>query len=691
MTTQPGMSFVASMMGGGEAAPGMGPLIMPGQVPSNLQPEPYVSTTIPTDPDEVISMVERRFMDMGALHDRMDKDYEAFRLASFKPDAQEGVEDEDAVTGNKPYTLARQVISYITSSELVVQVPNRRADEERRDANQQLEQFLRGLLEMVDDRLAERADPNLISQLAAFSVIRGPLCVRRMLKKDEYGETVPEAFVFDPRWCAFQRDARGIKWFAYKIRKHRDEVSDAYELAIPNSYGDSRGLLTCYDFYAREPDGTFSNCVIADKAGYAKPRTQVFSEKFPIIVVAGGDLPMLQSDSSIDGATVAQWAESVFAANRNLWKVSDRADSYQLALTARAVDQPMKQFSNMGDKLPEENPVKKGGVIPQSRNNNEDIEAIPLTESPRDAQMLAAKLNNMLATGGLPDHILGILEQPLSGVALRQIGQRVNHVIAPFVKRTETALRQLADGWCADFKTGSFAPVRVYGMTHNRQPFEAEVMPEVIQNAARPYIRLIPAVPEDTLENWTIAEIARRPNAQGQPLVSDRFIQDRLLKIDDAEWAANEVAENMAQFGTPFAQAVRMAEAAFKAKKMYLAKYYMQEARKHRMMSELEAIQIEQQYLMMTGQIMPEELPMGGMGAMPQGGPQQPGQGGQQPPQRGGGPAKGMNPRVMPAGRFGQEPDTASPDAGYATRNARPGGQNPQTRALRSVGIEPGR
>ena len=292
----------------------------------NLTPEKPNTQTISGVADEVIQMVEKRFMDFEPLYTRMDRDYQAFRLDRYKPEKGGAVSDQDAFTANTPYTLAKQVISYVTSSKLLINVPNRRANEAQREANQSLEQFLIGLLNLVDDQFQERADPKLVSQLAAFAVIRGPVVMRRLMKKDVYGETVPDALVMDPRWVTFSRDSRGYKWVCHKVRRARDEVSDMYEIVLPQAKSEQAdGGIWCYDTYWRRKDGTFANGMIGSNgAGWLKPPAPVYSQKFPIVIVGGDDLPMLQAGDTGE-KTIAQWAESVFAANRNQWAVDDRA------------------------------------------------------------------------------------------------------------------------------------------------------------------------------------------------------------------------------------------------------------------------------------------------------------------------------------------------------------------------------
>ena len=647
------------------------------QVPSNLIPEQSVTPENPVDPDAIIRMADQRFMDFEPLYTRMDTDYRAFRLDAFKPAKGEAIEDKDAYTSNAPYTLAKQVISYVTSSELIIQVPNRRADEQKREANQALEQFLLGIRNLVDDQFQERADPRLIAQLAAFAVIRGPVVMRRLLKKDEYGETVPDALVMDPRWVTFQRDSRGYRWVCYKVRKARDEVSDIYEVVLPSKENKDDGGMYCYDMYWRRKDGTFANGMLgSDGAGWLKPPAPVYSQKFPIVIVGGDDLPMLQAGDTGE-KTIAQWAESVFAANRNQWAVDDRAASYLLALTARSVDQVMKLYSNEGNKTLDENPAKKGGLVQLSRQNNEELEPLKMSETTHDAQMFMSLVAQNKDIGGLPKHAFGLSDTPMSGVAMRQLGARIDHIIRPFVNRVEQAVKLATDGWCADFKTGSFRPIVVYGTMHNKQPFELEATPDIIQMAGKPLIRLVPKLPEDTLEKVQIAKTLTEADPRtGERIMSYAEVRDHVLDLQDAQWTGNQVREEMAETGSPFAMAMSMAQSAFKAGNQDLAKYYLKQAGRVIQKEQLEDEMMFQQ-AMMAGQ--PPQVGGEGQPALQSGA--------NGAPKQAGGPQ--VDPRIMGPSRTGQNYDTASPDAGYATRNARPGGQSERTRRLNSIGIQP--
>ena len=89
--------------------------------------------------------IESRFNEDQPLHDRMDLDYSDWRLTEFVPEAEEGVDPEDAYTTNSMRTLADKVESFISGSEIVVRVNNDAADEQKRASNDNLERLVHSL------------------------------------------------------------------------------------------------------------------------------------------------------------------------------------------------------------------------------------------------------------------------------------------------------------------------------------------------------------------------------------------------------------------------------------------------------------------------------------------------------------------------------------------------------------------
>ena len=119
------------------------------------------------DPDEIMNAVQRHADETESLRERMEKDYDIYRLAPF--DAGDGYQ---SYTSNEPQTYADKIIGWMAAHRLIVTVPHRGDALQERERNDQKERFLIGLLKAVDEELTMRTN----RRMGACS--RGTRCTR---------------------------------------------------------------------------------------------------------------------------------------------------------------------------------------------------------------------------------------------------------------------------------------------------------------------------------------------------------------------------------------------------------------------------------------------------------------------------------------------------------------------------------
>ena len=112
-------------------------------------------------PEEITALVYNHYELTEPLRTRMDDDHKLYRLEEF--DAGEGYQ---SYTSNEPQVYADKLISWMTTSEMVVRVPYNNAEREQRENNDAKERFLIGLLKNADDRVTARFQPTVKAQLA---------------------------------------------------------------------------------------------------------------------------------------------------------------------------------------------------------------------------------------------------------------------------------------------------------------------------------------------------------------------------------------------------------------------------------------------------------------------------------------------------------------------------------------------
>ena len=77
----------------------------------------------------------------------------------------------------------------------------------------------------------------------------------------------------------------------------------------------------------------------------------------------------------------------------------------------------------------------------------------------------------------------------------------------------------------AQYETGQYETLRVTGKLLDNVGFSREIAPQEIQGHGPLTVELVPSLPQDDQAQWMMAEFARRPNAEGRPVVSDTFIK----------------------------------------------------------------------------------------------------------------------------------------------------------------------
>ena len=629
---------------------------------------------------DVLNKIETLFDQDQPLHDRMDMDYSSWRLTHFVPDEEEGVDPEDAYTTNSLRTLADKIESFISGSEQVVRVHNDAADEQKRAANDNLERLVIGMHRQINKRLQRKGEPLLVSQLAWYSTVRGGrIAARSLLRKKPNGDTFAEIKPLDPRHLVVQYGEEEPIFAAYRMTQTRSEIRDTYKnfKFYDVTLDDGHEVEFVYDCYERQivnGEVKYMNYVIIDDH-YAKKPADTFAMMFPICTVPVGSVPLLatsdtgmrQIDSMADiEDPIKDFSESIFAPNRDIIKFKNRVFSYRMALAARAVDQAYKVSSLDGTKALEDNPSKKGSQINVSTQNQEDVQPLPLSQSPRDADVLLGAINDDEVDGGLPPQAFGILQAPISGYAMRQLGTNIEQKVIPRLTAVQNLLEMSFEHLIMMYETKSYKDLNVSGKTYAKMPFDGPIKPDDIKNHGDLTFTLLPALPEDDMQRYSIAQMATQPTATGESLVSMDFARDRILRMQDADLERQRIYEQIARTSTPIMQLVQLYTAAMKSGDEQMAQHYLQEIKLAEEQKQMQELAQRMTFMQQYGQM---QQPMA-------------------PPQPGAPTSNGVRPEVMPNAAMGGIPNTPSPNQGNNTAAPRPGAQSERTQLLRSIGLE---
>ena len=613
------------------------------------------------DPDEIMNAVQRHENETESLRERMEDDYDLYRLTPY--DAGDGYQ---SYTSNEPQTYADKIIGWMSAHRLIISVPHRGDALQEREQNDQKERFLIGLLKAVDEELTmNQLEPRLQQTLSSMICLRGWYAGRALIAKDEDDEsTYVSVQPWDPMHTYWSLGRRGLDWACYKVRRTLEEIRAEYpdfeldEWTIGNQNPDEFGL-DVYDYYDRE-----QNCVVI-QGKFAKEPQDHGAKRVPVFLGMVGAMPRVQGrfNGRLDPDMMAEYGESLFRANRDLYEKHNFTMSVMMEMVARAQKQTVLVRSRDGSKSLDEDPYVAGSEI--SLAEGENVEPLGLLEVARETGAYMGLVSGELQRGSLPHSVHGELEFQLSGFAINTLRQGIQTVLEPRLDALRTCYTQICNMLSDQYATGAFDAMELSGYANNRQWFSEEITYDMIEGVGAPEIDFVGNLPQDEMSKMSMAQMAR----EGQtPLLDDRTIRDEILGLQSADEVENQIKEQMGERMLPEAAMWTIMKATEERGRPDLAQFYMGGL-----------MEILQQKQMMQQQM------LAGPGAPP--GP--PGPGGLPPsPASPGGAGPGLRPEVMPNAGLGVPPPMPTPQGGpnVPEGSPRPGGQQ-EVERLRRLGL----
>ena len=508
--------------------------------------------------EEIINLVDSHYDSTEPLRSRMDTDHDLYRLTPY--DAGDGYQ---SYTSNEPQTYADKIISWLSDAELIVRIPLNGNPRNSREKNNQKERFVIGALRSANERLIDRLQPNIQSQLAWYATLRGWYAGRALLVKNRDDTTHVDVTPWDPMHTFWGTDDEGLAWACYKVKKTKGEIESQYNVKLGTERMDEDGI-DVYDFYDRDDN------FVAVPHRFIKKRTKHGSRCVPVFLGPVGANPLIQSLewSSIED-TVEDYGESIFKSTREIYDKHNFMMSVMLEMTARSRKQGIKITSRDGQKTLEEDPYKEGTEI--SLAQGENIEPLGLMEVARETGAYMGMVSGELQRGSIPHSVYGELQFQLSGFAINTLRQGVESVLSPRVIALEHAYRQICRLLCEQYATGAFSAMELSGRDNYRMYFSEEITPEVVRNSGDVEVSLMPRLPQDDMSKYSMAQIAREGVT---PLMPDLWIRDNILGVQDADQLEDTIKEQIAERTLPEAGLWTLYQAAMRQGRDDLAEFY---------------------------------------------------------------------------------------------------------------------
>ena len=525
-----------------------------------------------TNPGEVSKTISRYFQNEQPLFDRMHRDYETYwTLEDWEPALDDQIMPEDAYTTNQPRVLAQKIIAFIAETEMVVRVPNDDAPKDQEERNKLTENVSIGMLSNVDRRMRRNGDPRIQRQMAWHSVVRGRYVIARaFLRKRSNGETFEDILPIDPAQFVFQPGEEEPVWAAHRRRMSRGEIRDTFPGFKIGEGDDADEVEEVFDYYVREnnpsadpnSEDVFQRHPYIYKLGtlinekWAKPLYDLFTLSFPVIITPVGSDPHLAPReteiTSKHNRMVADFGESIFAENRHVWDKINRSASYIVDMVSKASDPPTKVMSSDGTKELEEGWNEKGAQVAISAGDQQDVQPMITPDMNRSAGVLLEFLQRDAIAGGIPPQGFGILDKPLSAVALRQLGNNLEHRVLPRMEAVQLCIEGCLEVLIAQYETGAFEPITVSGKRFDRHRFSNKIIEadEIFGHDALT-VSLELVLPEDETIRWNVANMAMAPTVTGEPLTSLEYVREHILNIQDPKLLSDQNREVLTRQTSP--------------------------------------------------------------------------------------------------------------------------------------------
>lgn len=456
------------------------------------------------------------------LRKRWDADFGYYRLDEYNRG-----KDYKSVTANKPRTLADLLIDFLVRAKLQIRIPVDKAMEGERGNQADAERLLIGLLKLNDFRLGGLALPSLREQMVWHSFIRGWYVLRAYINKDNNGATKPLIDVWD-RYHTFYD--LSVPWVCHTRTATASQIKAEYDIDISGKKG------TVYDFWDDEVNsihvkGAGNLLHLGTGGKFVKEPKEHGLDHMPCYVVPCGAMPPIESSQYTD--TIKDLGESWLAANRNLVDPMNELFSDLLTIVARGAKIPLGGYGKGGGLTLDESPYKldkdQAVLIPLDKDKEQEIKPLIEPTMPRDAASIINIFGMLWQEGGVSESLFGHLPFQISGYALHQTRESASKAIGSALTGIQKGGDWLLRELLLQYKTG-FKPVRVEGRDNQGQYFgPVELKPSDIKGDWFPEYRLMPELPENEMERWAMARIAKEI---GLPL---QTIYDKLLGIQDTD------------------------------------------------------------------------------------------------------------------------------------------------------------
>jgi len=355
------------------------------------------------------TLVENKEKEWAELFSRMDADKELIYLKKYimKDAAGRIIPDIVNVTLNRPALFTAVVESALgkTTEQRVVESTNKKLD------TAYIEDCLKAAFDSANERRILQGRSTVNAFLDQQFCRRGRGAARVLFQMVD-GEVVPDIMPWDTRFVTYEMGSKGLDWCAYKTVRTQEAIEAEYDIKTKDK------AATVLDVWHPTANEIWI-------AGDKHKETGHFFGYTPVVVRVVSLGSLLADDDYI-----SHYGESLLFLIRTVVPELNRLISIMQTLNLKAVKPPMKQKVHGQGQPSEYEDVTDMGTVTRMEPD-EDIARIDYGDAQRSAQMAYAMIDKAIQEGSLSSFDLGTFTQPMSAIALIEIGEGRDQVFAP--------------------------------------------------------------------------------------------------------------------------------------------------------------------------------------------------------------------------------------------------------------------
>ena len=488
-------------------------------------PEPSAEATYTAAAIIDLVTTKRGTTSFEELLQQMETDFDLFTL---KPYVAE--KDHQSYTSPAPKNDFNKVLAGLNKATLTWQIVTAEdAPQSERDAANDGEKLLTGVLDRVDRQLRKIGEPPLRQGIGWYAGARGMSGLKCLIYANDQKETVFDIKPIDPMHMAWEQGAEGLVWWAYLYHISKAEALERWGITLTTKEQDA----IIIDFFTQK-----INAIVLYMGGASSLTGQFVKEvaphgldHVPAWVGFASSMPTVYTRDSLP--TLKYRAASVYASSRGIYEPHNKQVSFIMDTAEKSVAGTLIYETEEGKKGIEGDPYANWQVIRTKKG--EVLKPLDPPKVPPESAVILSVIDRDKQQSTVPYPTgYGIDQQAHSGAALSMMNDGTKSVYSPFTGLIEDAFQWLCEEIISQFKAKG-QTLKLQGFDPAGKFFAFEAKPQTIKDDWYIKVTCEPKLPRDEAGELQMALAATQPRANGKPFMSDYTAREKIVKMQNPD------------------------------------------------------------------------------------------------------------------------------------------------------------